>query len=67
MAYRPAREGRRVAYHTLVSCVFLVIVLALVLSGWTKHGGERSKDGSGGRARSEISNLGLPPSRGGPQ
>jgi hypothetical protein len=39
MAYRPAREGRRVAYHTLVSFVFLVIVLALVLSGLTRHGG----------------------------
>jgi ABC-type uncharacterized transport system permease subunit len=39
MAYRPAREGPRVAYHTVVSFVFLVIVLALVLSGLTKHGG----------------------------
>jgi ABC-type uncharacterized transport system permease subunit len=39
MAYRPAREGRRVAYHTVVSFVFLVIVLGFVLSGLTRHGG----------------------------
>jgi len=42
MAYRPAREGRRVAYHTVASFVFLVIVLAMVLSGMTQHGGVRS-------------------------
>ena len=41
MAYRPAWEGRRVAYHTLVSFVFLAIVLAMVLSGMTQHGGVR--------------------------
>jgi ABC-type uncharacterized transport system permease subunit len=41
MAYRPAREGRRVAYHTLVSFLFLVLVLAMVLSGMTQHGGVR--------------------------
>ncbi len=41
MVYRPAREGRRVAYHTLVSFVFLVIALSLVLSRVTQHGGLR--------------------------
>jgi ABC-type uncharacterized transport system permease subunit len=41
MAYRPAREGRRVAYHTLVSFLFLVLVLTMVLSGMTQHGGVR--------------------------
>ncbi|MGQ9574298.1 MAG: cytochrome c biogenesis protein CcsA [Thermoguttaceae bacterium] len=41
IVYRPAREGRRVAYFTLVSFVFLVIVLAMVLSGLTQHGGVR--------------------------
>ncbi len=37
--YRPAREGRKVAYLTLVSFVFLVIALAVGLSGETRHGG----------------------------
>ena len=41
MVYRPAREGRRVAYHTVVSFLFLVFVLAMVLSGMTQHGGVR--------------------------
>jgi ABC-type uncharacterized transport system permease subunit len=41
MAYRPARKGRRVAYHTLVSFLFLVLALAMVLSGMTRHGGVR--------------------------
>jgi len=34
--YRPAREGHKVAYITLVSFVFLGLVLILVLSG--RHG-----------------------------
>ena len=34
--YKPAREGRKVAYITLVSFVFLGLVLILVLSG--RHG-----------------------------
>jgi 4-amino-4-deoxy-L-arabinose transferase-like glycosyltransferase len=38
--YRPAREGRRVAYLTLVSFVFLVIALGVGLSGRTEHGGQ---------------------------
>jgi ABC-type uncharacterized transport system permease subunit len=37
--YRPAREGRRVAYLTLVSFVFLLIALGVGLSGRTQHGG----------------------------
>ncbi len=39
MAYRPGRPWRSVAYHTVVSFMFLVIVLAMVLSGLTRHGG----------------------------
>ncbi len=34
--YKPAREGRKVAYITLVSFVFLGLVLSLVLAG--RHG-----------------------------
>ncbi|GAB6167242.1 cytochrome c biogenesis protein CcsA [Thermostilla marina] len=39
--YRPAREGRKVAYLTLVSFVFLVLALGTVLSRVTQHGGRR--------------------------
>lgn len=38
--YRPAREGRKVAFLTIVSFLFLVIALAAVLVGDTRHGGE---------------------------
>ena len=41
--YRPAREGHKVVYLTLVSFVFLVIALAAVLSLNTQHGGTRSE------------------------
>jgi len=43
--YRPAREGRKVAYFTVVSFVFLVIALGLVLVNATQHGGVRSGQG----------------------
>ncbi len=39
LVYRPAREGLKVAYLTLASFVFLVVVLAVVLWGNTQHGG----------------------------
>ncbi len=39
--YRPLREGRKVAYFTFLSFVFLVLALALMLSGWTQHGKDR--------------------------
>ncbi len=37
--YRPAREGRKVAYLTLVSFLFLIVALGVGLSGRTEHGG----------------------------
>jgi len=43
MAYRPTREGRKVAYLTLVSFVFLVIALWSVLSNGTRHLGRPSQ------------------------
>ena len=38
MAYRPARQGRKVAYLTVASFVFLVVVLVAMLSGTSSHG-----------------------------
>jgi len=43
--YKPAREGHKVAFFTVFSFVFLVIALALVLFGNTKHGGPRDQRG----------------------
>ena len=40
--YRPAREGRKVAYLTLVSFVFLLIVLGVGLAFETQHWGDSS-------------------------
>ncbi len=45
--YRPAREGRKVAYLTVVSFVFLVIALGVFLGG--QHGGGEE----GGRGKAE--------------
>lgn len=41
LVYRPAREGRRVAYLTVVSFIFLAIALTFVLFRDTQHGGVR--------------------------
>lgn len=40
-AYRPAREGRKVAYLTVVSFIFLVLALAVGLLLETQHSGQR--------------------------
>ncbi|MFH1919000.1 MAG: cytochrome c biogenesis protein CcsA [Planctomycetota bacterium] len=59
--YKPAREGRRVAFLTIVSFVFLVVALALMLFGATRHGGpkrdggKQTREGSGLRVQgSEV-------------
>ncbi len=41
VVYKPARQGKKVALLTLLSFIFLVIALAMVLSGKTQHGGTR--------------------------
>jgi hypothetical protein len=50
--YRPIRQGRKVAYLTLVSFVFLVIALALGMFVKTKHGGEGER--SDARSRQNL-------------
>lgn len=41
--YRPARRGRKVAYLTVVSFVFLVVVLCVLLLVDTQHGGQKRR------------------------
>ncbi len=45
MVYRPARGGRKVAYLTVASFVFLAMVFAVLLFVPTKHGAEKSDGG----------------------
>jgi ABC-type transport system involved in cytochrome c biogenesis permease subunit len=49
--YQPAREGRKVAYLTLATFVFLVLCLALVILLPSQHGVERADDESRGGPR----------------
>jgi ABC-type uncharacterized transport system permease subunit len=49
VVYRPARAGRKIAYLTLVSFVFLVIALSSVLWNGTQHGGVRTQRGAPGK------------------
>lgn len=55
-AYRPARQGRKVAYLTIASFVFLLIVLAAGLSMDSRHWG-RQKKGEGGGEKGERRGL----------
>ena len=56
--YRPAREGHKVVYVTLVSFVFLVLALSAFLSLGTGHGGNRRGEGS----RFRVQGSGFGPS-----
>jgi ABC-type transport system involved in cytochrome c biogenesis permease subunit len=40
--YKPARHGRKVAYLTIVSFVFLAVVLGMLLLVDTQHGGQKA-------------------------
>ena len=40
--YKPAQQGRKVAYLTVASFVFLAVVMALVLAGNSQHSRPRA-------------------------
>ncbi|MCG8585391.1 MAG: cytochrome c biogenesis protein CcsA [Pirellulales bacterium] len=40
--YKPARHGRKVAYLTVASFVFLVVVLAVLVLSDSEHGGQKT-------------------------
>jgi outer membrane murein-binding lipoprotein Lpp len=51
--YRPIRQGRKVAYLTLVSFIFLVALV--VMFATTKHGGAEER--KPGNEKSQVSDL----------
>jgi ABC-type transport system involved in cytochrome c biogenesis permease subunit len=52
--YRPARRGRKVAYLTVVSFVFLVVVLAVFLLVSNEHGGQNRRAEAGESRASQV-------------
>lgn len=46
LVYKPAQQGRKVAYLTVASFIFLAVVMAMLLLGKTEHTGPQL-DGSG--------------------
>jgi CDP-diglyceride synthetase len=48
LLYKPAQQGRKVAYLTIVNFVFLAAVLAIVLFGESKHAVGAREQGSRG-------------------
>ena len=50
--YRPARQGQKVAYLTIVSFVFLAFTLAMLLSSPTEHGAGKA---AAAKRRTDVS------------
>ena len=42
LAYKPAQQGRKVAYLTVASFIFLAVVITLLLMGNSEHAGPRA-------------------------
>ena len=41
--YKPAQQGRKVAYLTVASFLFLALVMAMLLVGSSQHGRRQSR------------------------
>ncbi|MGD0653533.1 MAG: hypothetical protein ABSA16_04260 [Thermoguttaceae bacterium] len=57
LAYKPARQGRKVVYLTLISFVFLAAALVMGLSLDTRHGGRRNIEKSNVQERERQEKL----------
>ncbi|MCE5266776.1 MAG: cytochrome c biogenesis protein CcsA [Planctomycetaceae bacterium] len=55
--FRPVRQGRKVAYLTVVSFIFLVIMLATGVMVQSGHWGRRGAKGDGGGERARTSHV----------
>ncbi len=60
--YKPAQQGRKVAYLTVASFVFLAMVMALLVVGGSDHASPRGV-GSAGPAEPVVRSCPVPPSR----
>ena len=54
LVYKPARQGRKVAYLTIASLIFLAITLWAVLRGNTQHGGSGAATATSQAATSHL-------------
>jgi hypothetical protein len=59
--YKPAQQGRKVAYLTVASFVFLAIVMAMVLGGSSQHSRLREMQHSEFRIQKNVSAHGILP------
>jgi ABC-type transport system involved in cytochrome c biogenesis permease subunit len=57
VVYKPTRQGRKVAYLTVVSFVFLVIALGVGMSVVTQHSGTSSDRGRGREGEGEARRM----------
>ena len=49
--YKPAQQGRKVAYLTVASFVFLAFVIAVLFAGGSEHAKPANSAGSAAEAR----------------
>jgi hypothetical protein len=61
--YKPAQQGRKVAYLTVASFVFLALVMAMLLFGGSQHAGGNAGIGSGPSGVENSSKLQVPSSK----
>jgi hypothetical protein len=57
--YKPAQQGRKVAYLTVASFVFLALVMAILVAGGSQHAVPRA-GGQGAGVRGQGSGISLP-------
>ncbi len=56
--YKPAQQGRKVAYITVASFLFLAVVMAMVLGAGTQHSRPRESQNSESRIRNDsVTNV----------
>ena len=58
--YKPAQQGRKVAYLTVASFLFLAVVMAMVLGGSSQHGRENKSQKSEANAAQSTPFLACP-------
>jgi hypothetical protein len=55
--YKPAQQGRKVAYLTVASFLFLALVVAMLLAGGSEHAQPRGGEAASSRFKVQGSKL----------